>query len=164
MQNVFCPNDDNTNPTMPTVGIAAGADPKGPQFVGVEQVTALFTALFTTTFPKANFYAVPKTPYCYSSSDGQKIDGNTIIVQARLDTDLLQERWLPTTSTMNFYSLPLSEIDPDPKKSRTATVPACAVFTFNGSYQNSTAWRLHGSLVYGRQAVASESCLPTSLA
>jgi hypothetical protein len=135
MQNVFCSNDDNTNPTIPTVGIAAGADPQGPQFVGVDQVTALFTALLVTTFPNANFYPVPKTSYCYSSSDGQKIDGNTIVVQARLDTDLLQQRWLPSTSTLNFYSLPLSEIDPDPKKQRKATVPACAVFTFNNSHQ-----------------------------
>jgi hypothetical protein len=39
--------------------------------------------------------------------------------------------WNPQTFSSNFYSLPLSGIDPDPKKKATSQVPACAVFTFD---------------------------------
>jgi hypothetical protein len=130
MKNVFV-QDDAKPPTMPRVGIAVGADPQGPQFVGVDEVTAFFTALFKDSFPKASFYAVPNTLYCYSSPDGNKIDGNTITVQARLDTDLLQQPWHPQTAIKNFYSLPLSDIDPDQNKKATSRVPACAVFAFD---------------------------------
>lgn len=130
MQNVFVPNDANP-PTVPRLGIAVGADPAGPQFVGVAEVTAFFTALLTDSFPTSSFYAVPNTLYCYSSPDGKKIDGNTITVQARLDTGLMQLPWNPQTTTKNFYSLPLSGIDPDMKKTATSRVPACAVFTFD---------------------------------
>jgi hypothetical protein len=137
MQNVFVP-DDATPPTVPRLGLAASADPAATlQFVGVDDVTAFFTALLVDSFSQSSFYPVPNTMYCYSSPDGGKtIDGNTITAQARLDTGLLQQPWYPKTFKKNFYSLPLSDIDPDKKNKAVTTVPVCAVFTFDpGSHK-----------------------------
>jgi hypothetical protein len=65
-----------------------------------------------------------KPVYC-SSPDKNK---NTIIVETTLDTGLHVSPWFAKTDT-DFYSKPLSDIEPDQNQS--STRPACAVFVFD---------------------------------
>jgi hypothetical protein len=55
INNVFCPNDDPNNPTMPGVGITS----HGPNFLGATEVARLFTQLFTS-FPDISFTELTK--------------------------------------------------------------------------------------------------------
>jgi hypothetical protein len=107
----------------PSVGIAAGASPEGPQFDGTDEVRALFTRL-TESFPELSFKAIP--PYCYSPDT----NANTIIVQATLKTGPHQKNWFQKgeKDVGKFYSKPLSDVPPNGKQSK---VPTCAVFTFD---------------------------------
>lgn len=108
----------------PSVGIAAGASPAGPQFDGIDEVRAFFTRL-TDSFPELSFTAIP--PYCYSPDT----NANTIIVQATLKTGPHKKSWFQKgeKDIGKFYSKPLSDIVPDGTKQ--SKVPTCAVFTFD---------------------------------
>jgi len=131
MPSVFSPDAGTQPPTTPWVGIANGAGSLGPQFNGVTAVTALFNQLIAT-FPNLNYVPAPNTPHCYSTNDGNTINGNTITVQTVLYTGTLQQKWFPRGH--KAYSLPLSEIDPDPLGAAQSTLPACAVFTFDANH------------------------------
>jgi hypothetical protein len=103
----------------PSIGIASGAGPVGPQVTGYANVRALFERLFQS-FPHLSFMANP--PYWS--------DKNTIIVLGTLTTDLMRNPRLQK-SNGNSYSKPLLDIVPDWVQS--LTVQACATFTFDAA-------------------------------
>ncbi len=121
-----------TTVNAPNVGIASAAG--SPQFSGVPAVHTLFERLFKC-FPNISYGPVTGTPYCYSSSDGQTIQGNTITVQTILTTGVMAERWFSAVSPA--YSKPLSDIEIDPSgRANSQNRPACAVFTFDPTTNN----------------------------
>ena len=117
--NVFCPD----TPTPPSVGIAIGADPMGPQFRGVAAVTKLFKQL-TTSFPNLVYWPSSGTPYCYSD------DQLTTTIQTTLKTGPHTKPWFAFGDPA--YSKPLSDIEPRSQKS---IVPTCSVFTFDSNHK-----------------------------
>ena len=111
MSNVFSGN--------PTVGIANNAGPEGPSFTGATQVSDLFNQLCgpgNAAFPQLSY--TPVLPYCSN--------GNTLIVQATLDTGPQTGDWFSKTSP--YYSRPLSDIK---HHGAQTTIPTCAVFTLD---------------------------------
>jgi hypothetical protein len=116
MNNVFCAQNGKS-PTRPVVGIAGAAGGLGPQFLGTQKVTDLFTQL-ATSFPDLKYSPTP--PHCYSD------DQNTIIIQAVLHTGKHAAPWF--AGSHYAYSKPLSDIEPAGKSSQ---VPTCAVFIFD---------------------------------
>lgn len=120
MSDLFCAEDGNQlaqiPPSRPVVGIAGAASGLGPQFLGRQKVTDLFTQL-TRSFPDLSYAVI--APHCYSDNQ------NTIIVQAVLNTGRHAAQWFP--GGHYAYSKPLSDIDPAGKISQ---VPTCAVFNF----------------------------------
>lgn len=109
-----------------SLGIGSGSDPQlgpqsGPQFPTPDAIKLAFNQI-VKSFPHAIFTPFPSAAaavYCSS--------GNTIIVQAQLNTGKHQKLWFPFGSSA--YSKPLSDIEPD--GTQNAFVPACAVFTFD---------------------------------
>jgi hypothetical protein len=118
-------------PTSPTLGIASNAGPTGPQFPGHDNILKVFTQL-VLSFPHLVFAPsvidplTNKAIYCSSS------DSNTIMVEASLDTGKHTNPWFSKTD-VDFYSKPLSDIEPDGNQK--STVPACAVFVFDPANQ-----------------------------
>jgi hypothetical protein len=105
----------------PSAGIANNAGPTGPWFTGVGPVTALFEQLCgpgNAAFPQLSYTTVP--PFCSN--------GNTVIVQATLNTGPHTGSWFRKTSP--YYSRPLSDIV---AYGASTTVNTCAVFTFDSS-------------------------------
>jgi hypothetical protein len=112
-----------------SLGISPGGDTQqgpqlGPQFPTPAGVKTAFKQI-VASFPHATFAPFPLPPatavYCSN--------GNTIIVQAQLNTGKHIKPWFPFGS--DPYSKPLSDIEPD--KTQFAFVPACAVFTFDNA-------------------------------
>ena len=128
---LFSP-DMGAPPTTPSVGIGGNNQALGPSFQGRTAITALFTELLSS-FPNLVFTAWP-TPanpvFCIAQADP-----NTIIIQAQLNTDVHTKRWFPPNAPdgRRFYSKPLSDIVPAQQAAnqQKATVPVCAVFTFD---------------------------------
>jgi hypothetical protein len=110
----------------PSVGIASGAGPVGPQFSGVGPVTTLFNRLFSCL---QNLSYTSVGPFCSNA--------NTTIVQATLGYDFMKNPWFQKgeAAVGHYHSKPLSDIK-TPTSAPTAlnpapTVPTCAVFTFD---------------------------------
>jgi hypothetical protein len=156
---LFC-KDDAKTPTIPTVGITD----HGPNFTGVDDITDLFTQIFTS-FPNillqyASFPNAPKNypPLLYSDD---KYTPPTIAVQTTLVTGPYVADWFKHPSggskKKDHFSPPLSNISHIPGKPASTTIPVAAVFSFVGdkSYKISQLslyldrWRFQADLQKG---------------
>ena len=115
MSDVFCAGDPQNK--IPCVGITD----HGPQFTGVQQVSTLFSQLFTT-FPDMALLPLTGAPRLYSPEDYRP---RTIGLQTTL-TGTHLDRWF---THGRHYSPPLSDIHPDGL--HLMSIPACAVFSFD---------------------------------
>jgi hypothetical protein len=118
LSSVFC--QQNSAKTLPSVGITSD----GPQFRGGDAVLELFSRLFST-FDDFRLKPSPNAPRLYSSTPSM------IAIQTRL-TGKHVKLWFP--SGHDFYSPPISDIDPDGQHS-TEELPAAAFFAF-GTFNN----------------------------
>ena len=110
IQNLFVL--DSKGSPYPNVGLTTG----GPQFQFQKGIAILFTALFAS-FPDLVFSRANAL---------QPTDGNTIAVEAILDTGPHAAKWAPKGAPI---SPPIQLIDP---KGGGSNLPVCAVFTFDG--------------------------------
>ena len=126
MNNVFCPNDSNSNPTMPGVGITD----HGPNFIGSTEVTKLFNQLFLS-FPNLAFHQVPNNQNGrLFSRDNRPV---TIGTRAML-TGTFSNPWFPKDPTKkdkdSHYSKPLSDIPIFQNNLQSTKTAAFVVFVF----------------------------------
>ena len=128
INNVFCPNDNANNPTVPGVGITD----HGPNFIGVAEVTKLFTQLFTS-FPDLALTQVPNSAGRLYSRDGQP---TTIGIRATFSGTFTQPWFLKDRTKKDkdsHYSKPLSDIPVFANSLLSTTIPAFVVFVFGGN-------------------------------
>jgi hypothetical protein len=127
-------DDDANPPTIPCVGITS----YGPNFTGRTDIKLLFHRLFstfdplfftpTTSDPDGAAGVIVVAPRLYSA-DGfapPTISVQTSLVGTHVDW------WFPKTNK-SHYSPPLSDVKPSGKR---VTVPAAAVFNFDGTNNN----------------------------
>ena len=105
-------------PNYPNVGLTTG----GPQFTFQNGIGILFTALFD---------AFPDMVLSYANGPlaPRPTAGQTIAVEAVLDTGEHQKKWKPKGTAI---SPPIGLINP---AGGASTLPLCAVFTFDGTPQ-----------------------------
>ena len=127
LMTLFC-KDDPGPPVIPCVGITTstvGLIPPqagfGPTFIGTAEIKNLFDTLFTT-FPDVTLTQIPGTSELYS-----KDLTTNIAIQTKLQ-GTHKDKWF---RDKKHYSKPLSDIYP---ASNQMTLPACPVFTFNGTF------------------------------
>jgi hypothetical protein len=129
IQNVmtqFCQDGTAGGITIPCVAITEHVAAVGPAFFGTSKVRKLFNRLFLA-FPDVTLTPLnPASPLFLTSSDGGTIGLQTTLAGTQ------QDWWFPPADADKYYSKPLSDIPPNNVK---ISIAACAVFTFNASYQ-----------------------------
>lgn len=123
MGSVFCPDNKaaNQKERLPTVGITD----HGPNFYGEADVAGLWKQVFTTWHDFA-LTPIAGSPRLYSP-ESQSGAPRKIAIQTWL-TGTHHENWFGVGHP--HHSPPLSDIEATGKRTN---LPACAVFTFDGS-------------------------------
>jgi hypothetical protein len=125
---IFCPADNSTNPPSPSVGITT----HGPNFIGVPDVTLLFTQLFSS-FPDISLTEVNKKRRMDSRNGAPAV----MIATPTYLQGTYSVKWFAKDPSKkdseSHYSKPLSDIipgSPNSKFLQTKKIPAYAVFSF----------------------------------